>query len=53
VETLFDSSRKPPTKSQYITKLSGVVTEKELHSIPKEAVKTAVKRKRKKSSGSY
>ena len=45
VETLFDSSRKPPTKSQYITKLSGVVTEKEIKSIPKETIKAVKKRK--------
>lgn len=46
VETLFDSSRNPPTKSQYITKLSGVVTEKEIQSVPKDTVKTAVKKKK-------
>ncbi len=45
VETLFDTSRKPPTKSQYITKLSGVVTEKEIQSVPKETIKAVKKRK--------
>ena len=50
VETLFDSSRKPPTKSQYITKLSGVVTEKEIQSVPKETIKTTAKRKNKSSN---
>ena len=49
VETFFDSSRKAPTKRQYINKLAGVVTEKELSSVPKEAPKTAKKKKRRKS----
>ena len=34
-ETLFSSVRKAPTKSQYITKLSKVVTAKEISSVPK------------------
>ena len=50
IETLFDSSRKPPTKGQYITKLSGVVTEKEIQSVPKETLKTTAKRKKKSSN---
>ena len=32
VESLFSSYKKSPTKSQYINKLSGVVTEKEIQS---------------------
>ena len=35
VETLFSSTRKAPTKSQYVTKLSKTVTEKEIRSVPK------------------
>lgn len=53
VESLFDSYRKPPTKSQYINKLSGVVTEKEMQSLPKETTKTVVKRRTKKSSDDF
>jgi ribosomal protein S8E len=53
VESLFDSYKKPPTKSQYINKLSGVVTEKEIQSVPKETIKNVVKRKKKKSSGGF
>lgn len=49
VEDFFDSYRKAPTKSQYINKLAGVVTEKELSAIPKETKKPTKKRKRKKS----
>lgn len=41
VEDFFDSYRKAPTKSQYINKLAGIVTEKEISSISKEAPKTA------------
>ena len=47
VEGIFDSYRKAPTKSQYINKLSGVVTEKELSSIPKEIPKKEKRKKRK------
>lgn len=53
VESLFDSYKKPPTKSQYVNKLSGVVTEKEMQSVPKEAIKTSVKRKSNKSSDDF
>jgi len=49
VETFFDSYKRAPTKSQYINKLAGIVTEKEISSVPKETVKTAKKKKRKKS----
>ncbi len=46
VEDFFDSYRKAPTKAQYINKLVGVVTIRELSSIPKETItKTSKKRK--------
>jgi hypothetical protein len=51
-ESLFDSHRLPPTKQQYINKLSGVVTEKEINSIPKEAP-VKVKRKKPRDSNSF
>jgi hypothetical protein len=50
VETLFDSTKKAPTKLQYIKKLSGVVTDADLRSIPEE-VKKPVKKKRPTKSG--
>ena len=50
VESLFDSYRKAPTKKQYINKLAGIVTEKELDSVPKEASKTVKRKKRTKSN---
>lgn len=49
VEDLFESHRKAPTKSQYIKKLSGIVTEKEINSLPKETPKTVQRKKRRKS----
>ena len=52
VEESFDSYRKVPTKRQYVNKLSGVVTAKELSSIPKEPPKT-VRRKRKRESDDF
>ena len=36
VEEFFDSYRVAPTKAQYVNKLAGVVTEKELSSLPKD-----------------
>jgi len=36
VENFFDSYRKAPTKSQYVNKLIGLVTEKELTDLPKD-----------------
>lgn len=48
VETFFSSYRKAPTKTQYVNKLSGVVTLKEIASIPKE--KVAKKKRRKATS---
>ena len=44
VENFFDSYRKTPTKSQYVNKLAGVVTEKEISSVPKETNKTVKKK---------
>ena len=52
VENFFDSYRKAPTKSQYITKLAGVVSEKEISLIPKETPKK-VKRKKRRESGGF
>ncbi|MBI4181191.1 MAG: HNH endonuclease [Chloroflexi bacterium] len=39
VETMFDSHRKAPTKRQYINKLSGVVTNADLHSVSEKSKK--------------
>ena len=47
-----DSHRTAPTKRQYISKLSGIVTNTELSSIPKEAPKKA-KTKKRRSSDSF
>ena len=46
VEDWLASSRKTPTKSQYIKKLSGKVTKEELGSVPKAAPKTVKKKKK-------
>ena len=48
VDDFFDSYRKAPTKSQYINKLSGIVTEKEINAVPKETPKTVKRKKRRK-----
>lgn len=53
VEGLFDSHRKAPTKSQYVNKLAGIVTEKEISAIPKETPKTVKKKRRRKSDDSW
>jgi len=53
VEDLFESRRKALTKSQYINKLSGIVTEKEISTVPKETPKTVKKKKRRKSDNSW
>jgi len=45
VEDLFTYYRKAPTKSQYIKKLSGIVTIQELRSVPKEATKIDKKKR--------
>jgi hypothetical protein len=47
-EYLFHTETKAPTKKQYVSKLRGVVTEKEIISLPKQV--KPVKRKRKKPS---
>lgn len=49
VEGFFDSQRKAPTKRQYISKLSTIVTKGELSSIPKESPKIVSKKKRRTS----
>jgi hypothetical protein len=46
----FSSHRKSPTKRQYISKLAGIVSEEEIHSLP-EVTKVKKKRKRSKSKG--
>jgi hypothetical protein len=45
-ESFFWTERKPPTKRQYISKLKGVVTEKEIKSIPKKAKPVKKREKR-------
>jgi len=44
-EAFFSTTKKAPTKGQYINKLSGIVTEKEISSVPKEAPKTVRRKK--------
>jgi len=51
-ESLFETTRKAPTKKRYISKLAGVVTEEEINSIPKEVV-VKKKRKRRSSGGLF
>ncbi|MFC1965735.1 hypothetical protein ACFLWI_02155 [Chloroflexota bacterium] len=53
VEDFFDSRRVAPTKSQYINKLAGVVSEKDLKTVPKETPKPVKKKRRKKSDDSW
>ncbi len=48
-ESLFSSRRVAPTKRQYINKLSSIVTSADLRSVPKEAPKTAKKKRQRKS----
>ena len=45
-EDFFGTVRKAPTKKQYILKLQGVVTEKDLRSMPKRVKPVKKKRKR-------
>lgn len=52
-EDLFASRRVAPTKRQYITKLSGVLTASDLRSIPKETPKPVKKKKTRKSDDSW
>lgn len=49
IEDWFDSHRKAPTKKQYINKLAGIVTDKELGSLPKPQ---PIKRKKRRKSDS-
>ncbi len=49
VPDIFGSHTNAPTKKQYINKLSGKVTEKDLKSLPKETPKIAKKKKKTKS----
>lgn len=44
-EFLFETVHKAPTKKQYVSRLKGIVTEKEVRSLPKEAKPTRKKRK--------
>ena len=53
VEDFFDSRRAAPTKSQYINKLAGVVSEKELKATPKDSPKPVKKKRRRKSDDSW
>lgn len=53
VEDLFDSRRVAPTKSQYVNKLAGIVTEKEISAVSKETPKPAKKKRRRKSDDSW
>ena len=46
VEDFFGSTRQGPSKAQYVNKLAGVVTEKEIASLPKEPAKPVRKRRR-------
>jgi len=48
-EGLFSSRRIAPTKRQYINKLSGVVTNADLRSVPKEPPRTAKRKRRRKA----
>lgn len=51
VGDMWESHREAPTNGQYIKKLLGIVTNKDLKSIPKEAPKPV--KKRNKSSDSW
>jgi len=52
-EGLFSSRTVAPTKRQYINKLSGIVTNADLRSVPKEIPKPAKKKRRRKSDDSW
>src|SRR3990172_12424283 len=49
-EGIFEDTRKAPTKKQYISKLSGIVFEQEINSVPKVE---RPKRRRRRSSDSW
>lgn len=44
VEGLFKSGRAAATKSQYVNRLAGIVTEKEISAVPKEILNLIRKR---------
>lgn len=46
---IFSDTKKAPTKKQYVTKLSGRVTEAEINSLLKETPQVKKKRKRRKA----
>lgn len=52
VEDFLDSHRVAPTKGQYVNKLAGIVTEKEISTVPKAPPKPAKKKRRRKSDDS-
>jgi hypothetical protein len=52
VEDWFTSWRLAPTKSKYVSRLSRIVTKKELTSVRKEAPKTVKKKRQRKSTNS-
>jgi hypothetical protein len=53
VETLLESYRKPATKNQYVNRLAGVVTAREISSVPKEVPNPKKKRSTKKRDDSW
>lgn len=53
VESLFDSHRIAPTKRQYINRLSGIVTEKEIKDLLKTTPKKAKRRKKRSKSDDF
>lgn len=53
VEELFDSHRAAPTKKQYINQVSGIVTQKEINSLPKQTPPKPKKKKKTKSDDSW
>jgi hypothetical protein len=53
VESLFDSHRIATTKKQYINRLSGIVTEKEIKDLPKTTPKKAKRRKKRRKSDAF
>ncbi|MFC1983622.1 HNH endonuclease [Chloroflexota bacterium] len=53
IDDWLDSHVKPPTKNQYISKLSKIVTARDISSLPKEPLKPAKKKTQKKSDDSW
>jgi hypothetical protein len=52
VEGLFNSSRVPVMKSQYVNRLAGIVTEKAISAVPKETPNPDKKKRRRNSDDS-